>query len=325
MANNVNVGRRAVVQMSLLATPFAILHVTAGTALAAAQAPLPAKMVSAMLNQVQGELDYARAAMAFDQVVDPGADSATTDAVIARLVDAARQMAGPNPSDAYKLAAVRKAIYESGAWNYRRPFRYDLADPLGQVARSKVLSTYIKTRQGNCVTMPILFLIVADRMGLNVRLATAPLHVFVRYTDTAGIEHNIEATSGGGTARAEWYREKLPMTDRSIDSGIYMRTLSKRESIAEMANTIVNFLLDERRYQEAINVADMILAVNPREAYTMVKKGTAIAGLMRAEFDDRYASLALIPPPLRAQYRRLAMENAKAFHDAEALGWEAAR
>lgn len=245
---------------------------------------------------------------------------------MARLVDAARQMAGPKPSDACKLAAIRQAIYVAGAWNYNRAFSYDLDDPFGTQVKSKMLSTYVRTRKGNCVSMPTLFLIVADRMGLKVRLAAAPLHLFVRFTDAAGAEHNLETTSGGHEARLEWYRSNLPMTDRAIASGIYMRTLSKRETIAQMASSVLDHLIDQRRYQEASDVADAILAVNPRDAYAMVKKGSAVGRLMQVEFLDRYPSPALIPAALRARYAALAVANEKAFRDAEALGWhESAR
>ncbi len=101
-----------------------------------------------------------------------------------------------------------------------------------------------------------------------------------------------------------------------------MRTLSKRESIAEMANIVLDAMLEQRRYQEAIDVADAILAVNPREAYTMVKKGTAYGALLQGEFIDKYPDPALIPPAQRARYVLLRQQNEKAFKDAEALGWE---
>lgn len=240
----------------------------------------------------------------------------------ARLVDASRQMAGPKPTDAYKLAAVRQAIYVSGAWNYNRPFTYDLADPLGQKVRSKMLSTYVRTRKGNCVSMPVLFLIVADRIGLKVRLAAAPLHLFVRYTDPGGVDHNLEATSGGHEAPAEYYRAKLPMTDRAIQSGIYMRTLSERETIAQMAASVLDFLMAERRYQEAADVADAILAVSPRDAYAMVKKGHAAAAMMQAEFVDKYPDPTLIPPHLRPRFAALRAAYQERFRQAEALGWQ---
>lgn len=285
----------------------------------------PAQAVGEILRRPDARLDYLEAAIAFDRMIDSESDASATRALVARLVDASRQMAGPSPSDRYKLAAVRQAIYVSGAWNYNRPFTYDLADPLGTQVRSKMLSTYVRTRKGNCVSMPMLFLIVADRLGLKVRLAAAPLHLFVRYTDPAGADHNLEATSGGHEARAEWYRTNLPMTDRAIQSGLYMRTLSKRETVAQMAASVLDFLMAERRFQEATDVADAMLAVNSRDGYALAKKGNALGEMMKAEFLDQYPVPALIPPELRRRYAMLAVANEKAFRDAEALGWEPAR
>lgn len=277
--------------------------------------------VREILNRPESRLEYLEAAIIFDRLIDKNSNIPATRATVARLVDAARQMAGPQPTDAYKLAAIRKAIYDAGAWNHNRAFSYDLSDPLGGQPGSKLLSTYVRTRKGNCVSMPTLFLIVADRMGLKVGLGAAPLHLLVRYTDPAGTHHNLEATSGGHEARTEWYRQNLPMTDRAVESGIYMRTLSKRETVAAMATSVMDFLIAERRYQEAGDVADAILAASPRDAYAMVKKGSAVAGLMQMEYFDKYPDPALIPPALRGRYRLLAEANEKAFRDAEALGW----
>lgn len=113
-----------------------------------------------------------------------------------------------------------------------------------------------------------------------------------------------------------------PTDDKAITSGIYMRTLSKRESIAEIATIVMDYLFDQQRYGETVEVADAILAVNPREAYVMVRKATAYAALMQLEFASKYPDPALIPPALRSRYRYLTYQNRKAFADAEALGWE---
>jgi regulator of sirC expression with transglutaminase-like and TPR domain len=289
---------------------------------ASVPAPSPADAVGSILAVPDDEIDYAAAAISIDNLLDPKSEPAITRAIINRLVGAARQMAGPNPTEAYKLAAIRKAIYVSGAWNYGRAFGYDQTDPLGKSSHNKLLSTYIRKRLGNCVSMPILFLIIADRMGLNVRLATAPLHIFVRYISSNGEEANLEATSGGHATRVEWYRQNLPMTDEAISKGAYMRTLSRRESVAEMANTVVDTMMEQQRWQDLIDVADVILSVNPRETYTLVKRGSAYGELLKLEFIDRYPTPAAIPAPLRDRYRRLASENDSSFRQAEALGWK---
>jgi len=216
-------------------------------------------------------------------------------------------------------------IYRSGPWNDARPFSYDHDDPLGSNVANKLLATYLHTRRGNCVSMPVLFLILADRIGLNVGLSTAPLHVLVRYTDSQGRAFNLETTSGANLARLAWYRQNLPMTDRALESGLYMRTLSKRESIALMAATVVAWLINGGRYEDAIEVADVLLRHDPLNGHVMAKRGDAYGQLLRTEFIERYPNPAAIPAELRPRYAMLGTRNAQDFERAESLGWTAAR
>jgi regulator of sirC expression with transglutaminase-like and TPR domain len=284
----------------------------------------PSSIVRDILSVPDDQLDYARAKLAVDRIVDPSLNADAILAEIERLARAADALAGASAPPAERLAALRRVIYESGEWNGGRPFSYDHADPLGQNVRNKLISTYLATRRGNCVSMPVLVLLVGERMGLNLALSTAPLHIFLRYTDEGGREINREATSGALPARTLWYRQNLPMSDRAIASGLYMRTLSRREAIAHMASTDVDFLMGEGRYQEAIEVAQVILQHAPRDGYTLVKLGSAYGELLRIEFLERFAAPALIPTDLRPRFALLAQRNRRAFEAAEALGWEAA-
>ena len=304
----------------------AALAVVGIEAPAIAQAPpTPAEVVRGVLSSPGETLDYGRAKLAFDRIVDPSLNVDAALAEIDRLASSASALAGADASPAATLSALRRVIYESGDWNGGRPFAYDHADPLGRNVRNKLISTYLATRRGNCVSMPILFLIVGERMGLNLALSTAPLHIFLRYTDESGREINLEATSGAHPARTLWYRRNLPMTDRAIESGLYMRTLSRREAVAHMASTVVDFLMDESRFQEAIEVAEVILQHYPRDGYTLVKLGTAYAQLMRVEYIERFPTPAQIPPALRQRYLMFAQRNRLTFQTAEALGWEPPR
>jgi len=136
---------------------------------------------------------------------------------------------------------------------------------------------------------------------------------------------NLEATNGGHPTRTVWYRQIMPMSDRAVESGLYMRTLTRREAVAHMASTVMEFLMTEGRFHEAIDVAEVILQHYPRDGFTMVKLGTAYGELMRIEFVERYPNPAMIPPGLRMRYAMLAQRNEQMFQAAEALGWEQPR
>lgn len=282
----------------------------------------PAAIVAGILSRPDDQLDYGRAKLAFDRIVDPSIDADATLARIDRLAREAETLAGAGASPAAKLSALRRVIYERGPWNGNRPFSYDHDDPLGRNVRNKLISTYLATRRGNCVSMPILFLIAGERLGLNLALSTAPLHIFLRYTDESGREINLEATSGALPARLIWFRKYLPMSDRSIESGLYMRTLTRREAVAHMASTVLDFLMGESRFQEAADVAQVILRNYSRDGYTMVQLGNAFAALQRVEFVERFPTPAAIPASLRERYLSLVQGNRRAFQAAEALGWE---
>jgi regulator of sirC expression with transglutaminase-like and TPR domain len=238
------------------------------------------------------------------------------------LAAQARALPGANADDAHKLAAVRTMIYQPGAWNNNQAFAYDHADPLGHDIRNKLLATYLRTRLGNCVSMPILFLLLADKLGVNVSLARAPHHLLVRWRQASGHELNLECTSGGLPARDVYYRESLPpITDAAIANGVYLRSLSRRENVAAMATTVAEYFYGQRRFQDAIDVCAAILAASPHDAATMVLEASSHGGLIHDEFEQRFPTPALIPPNLRARYSVLEAANERLFAQAEALGW----
>lgn len=277
----------------------------------------------AIFSVADSALDYARAKLAFDRLIDPAQDTVVVSAQIDRLQAEAERLAGPQASPEARLGAVRTTLYVSGPWNDHRPFAYDQDDPLGQRIEGKLLSTYLATRRGNCVSMPVLFLILADRLGLDVGFATAPLHVFVRYRAESGQVFNIEATSGGHLSRDAWYREQMPMTDRTVESGLYLRTLSKREGVALMATTVMEHLIERRQLDEALGVSELLLQHAPRDAYTMVKQATICGAMIAREFEANYPNPAMIPLHLRPRCAMLAKRNRTMWAAAEALGWEA--
>lgn len=278
--------------------------------------------LQAILSRPAESLDYARAKLAIDRLVDPTVDSDRASIDLDRLAAEALRLAGPSAGANARLAALRRLIYEPGAWNAERPFAYDHGDPLGQDIRNMLLPVYLATRRGNCVSMPILFLILAERIGLDVALATAPLHMFVRWRDESGGTLNLETTSGAHPARDAWFRENMPMSERALANGLYMRSLGRREAVAAMAGLLLDHLLGEARYDDAIQVADVILAHAPSDVYAMLKKATACGHIIRTEFQARYPIPFQIPLPRRPRYLALQRSNDALFAAAEALGWQ---
>ncbi|MBI3675175.1 MAG: hypothetical protein HY243_00975 [Proteobacteria bacterium] len=284
----------------------------------------PAEILAEVLREPEATIDLAKAKLTIDKLIDPKISIDLSLKQIDSMVGMVNRMVGPASSTIHKLAAVRSFIYVAGDWNGHKPFQYDLVDPFGTKLEDKLLPNYMKSRRGNCVSMPVLYIILADRMGVHVTASTAPHHVFVKFIDDAsGRTYNLEATSGGLPANDGWYRKKIPMTDEAIANGVYMKTLSKKETVAVMAETLIEYFMIRKRYRDAIAIADVILNYYPNFADVIAAQGTAYAFLIDAEFKQKYPTPADIPLGLRPTYQEWAQKNALAFERAEALGWRA--
>lgn len=281
-----------------------------------------AKQIDTLLRQPAKDMDLARIKLTIDKMIDP---SINVDAGVKQIDGMAAQvhaMLRGAPSSNERLQALQAYIYEKGPWNGYQSFDYDFDDPLGKNIHNKLLPNYIASRKGNCVTMPLLFVILGQRLGLDVTLSTAPLHLFVKYTDPeTGTTFNLEATSGAKPARGVWIRQQNPMTDEAIANGLYMQKLSKRETATLMATTLAEYFTQQQAHEKVIALSEVILAHYPKEIGSMLRKGSAYGRLASTHFMRKYPQPNLIPQEERSYFEYLGQQNRFWFAKAETLGW----
>jgi regulator of sirC expression with transglutaminase-like and TPR domain len=134
----------------------------------------PVQIIRSVMETPDDQIDFAKAKLTFDKIYDPNTDIKASLQQIDRMAQTIRTMAGSSAPPRLRLIMLRKYIYEPGVWNDDKPFQYDLTDPFGRKPANRLLSTYLKTHRGNCVSMPILFVALAQRLGLKATLSTAP-------------------------------------------------------------------------------------------------------------------------------------------------------
>jgi regulator of sirC expression with transglutaminase-like and TPR domain len=260
--------------------------------------------------------DLAGIKFTVDQMADPAADIAAASAELDDLTDELRELAADARTSAEKLAALKRLIYEAGPWNDNRPFAYEMSDPLGKKPANRYLHNYLASRRGNCITMPILFVILGQRIGLSLTLAEAPLHLLVKYTDDDGAVWNLEPTSGGGFSRDAWYRKELPMTDKAVAEGTYLRALSSEQAVALIALQAAETHMRAGRYEQAVVAANVLLRHFPRFALAMVVRGSSYALMLRRDIISKYKYQSELTPEIKAYGDMLYAENQSAIADA---------
>ena len=282
-----------------------------------------AKRVKTILQQPESSMDLAVVKLTIDKMIEPSIDINANLKKIDGIVAQILEMAGSNPSSNAKLLALKRYMYEKGPWNNNEPYQYDFADPRGTKISNKLLPTYLATKKGNCVSMPFLFVVLGQRLGLDVSASTAPEHYFVKYTDPdVGITYNLETTSGANPTRDMWYRQEMPMTDEAIANGIYLQALTKRETAALMATILAENFAERREPEKIIAIVDAVLPFYPNNIGLILGKGSAYSRLIKRDFVAKYLRPADIPAAEVPYFRFLAEQNRLWFAKAESLGWQ---
>jgi len=176
--------------------------------------------IRAILKLPDNQIDIGRTKLTIDKTIDPTIDIKANLKKIDSMVAKIQAGLPADASNSDKLQALRTYLYSAGDWNGYQTYAYDFDDPLGQKISNKLLPHYLDTKKGNCVSMPLLFIILGQRLGLDVTAAQAPVHIFVKYRDDMGNQINLEATSGATPARDIWIRQQSPMTDEAVANGV---------------------------------------------------------------------------------------------------------
>lgn len=280
------------------------------------------ELIRKLLAQPADKIDLARFKLTIDKLVSPEVDINKGLTEIDGMVRRIKAMPEFGANATSKAVALQRFIYAPGPWNGYRPFEYDLDDPLGANPRNKLLTTYLETRKGNCVTMPFLFIILGERLGIDVTASSAPNHIFVKFKNELGVWLNLETTSGANPTREEWLRQQIPsITDKSVENGIYLRPLTRKETAALMAGLLAEHYFKNERYQRVIALSDLILEHYPKDVLTMVRKGSAYGRISSRYQDQRMRSSGKLPPVSTWYYEHLSISNRMWFAKAETLGW----
>jgi len=185
------------------------------------------KAIHDLLSLPEKKIDVGRAALIVAKDIYPNLNVDEYSSKIDDMVKIAARYANGSTDPTYRIRSIITVFYLQG-------IRYDYADPYLKKKSNKYINGLIDTKKGACVTMPTLFLAIAQRLGYPIYGVKAPDHFFLRYDDPSYRESNIEITAGGGYAPDEEYVKQFNIPQKAIKSGEYLRMLKHREMVADL-------------------------------------------------------------------------------------------
>jgi tetratricopeptide (TPR) repeat protein len=156
------------------------------------------------------------------------------------------------------------------------------------------LHSVMDSRKGYCLSLSILYLSLGERLGLPLYGVVVPGHFFVRY-DSGSRRFNIETTARGASATDDHYRlaNRVPENDQ----GLYLRNLTKHQTLACMFNNFGVVYLDTNYLDLAEEALVLAVQITPMLAEARVNLGNTYIRQDRKDLAlVHYAEAARINP-----------------------------
>ncbi len=129
--------------------------------------------------------------------------------------------------------------------------------------KNRLINGILDSKKGQCVSTPLLYIAIAQRLGYPVYAVSVPDHFFVRYVDPNLKLQNIETTGGGGYSSDEAYIRDFHISEQGIKSGAYLKTMSHRELLADLiAGNAIHWGL-QGDIKKAISYLERCAKMNP--------------------------------------------------------------
>ncbi|MDI9365087.1 MAG: hypothetical protein QM541_09065 [Flavobacterium sp.] len=110
---------------------------------------------------------------------------------------------------------------------------YDFEDFDAEKDYTKMFVTkLLQTNTGQCHSMPLLYLCIAEQLGAKAWLSLAPEHSFIMFKDAKGNLSNFETTNGH-LVSTTWLLQSSAISSVALKNNTYLDTLSSQKLYAQ--------------------------------------------------------------------------------------------
>ncbi|OWW18594.1 SirB1 family protein [Noviherbaspirillum denitrificans] len=247
----------------------------------------------ASLVQEDDSIPLFEAALAIAQDVDPQLDLAATQAEVDILAARLQRRLAPDASSVQKLRMLNHFFYrELGfAGNVN-----DYYDP-----DNSYLHRVISTRRGIPISLAVLYMELAQQIGLDVKGISFPGHFLMKLSIQSG-DIVLDPFNGVSLSREELEERLEPYFEHhsypgAIPLSYYLHAAHPREILVRMLRNLKALFVEHMRWQRVLGVQQRLLILLPGEITERRDRGLAYANLEcpQAALADLEAYLAECP------------------------------
>jgi regulator of sirC expression with transglutaminase-like and TPR domain len=256
------------------------------------------------VEQPDDTLDLGRAALAIARAEYPGLDAGAYIARIDALAAEVNKHLTGDESDLHRsIAALNYVLFQKHGYKGNRDAYFD--------ARNSFLNEVIDRRTGIPITLSVLYIEVARRVGLPLRGVGFPGHFLVKYLDQQQ-EIVIDPFNGGDVKAADSLRQLLAgLYGNSVAwSPRFLDPVTKRQMLRRVLNNLKFIYLKQRDLVKALAALDRMIIAEPNLPEDLRERGAVYQALeyypqAKVDFEE-YLRLAPEAPDAAEITERLA-------------------
>jgi regulator of sirC expression with transglutaminase-like and TPR domain len=216
------------------------------------------------LDQPEGQIDLLRAALLVSQLDNPDLDIESYRQQVAEMASELRARLPAAADEPARLRALRDYLFAENGFHGSRSDYYNRAN--------SYLNEVLDDREGLPITLSVLFLEMAQRLGVS-RVSGLPLpgHFMVRYSPEAAEDQIIDVHAGGEFLSRTQAQEKIMETTGAGFRDSDYRRATKREIIVRMLR---NLMSPEERDEnvDPLRYLEVIVALEPDSATDRLRR-----------------------------------------------------
>jgi hypothetical protein len=166
-----------------------------------------------------------------------------------------------------------------------KKFEYDFEDFEGDKDYTKMFVTkLLQTGKGQCHSMPLLYLCIAEQLKTKAWLSLAPAHSFIKFMDSEGNLSNFEATNGH-IVSTTWLLHSNAISAAALKNNTYLDTLSSKQLYAQCLADFSMAYEAKNGYDDfAMKLTDDIIKIDSNNIVALMNRSNYFAYQFKALF-----------------------------------------
>ena len=237
------------------------------------------------------KIDLLRAALTFARPEYPGLDESRYLGLIDEYADRVRSRRGESEDPAHTIASINVVLFQQEGFAGNQSEFYD--------PRNSYLNDVLDRKLGIPISLSVIYMEVAQRVGLPVFGVGLPGHFLLKHYDLNGNQIFIDPYVAGRllspaecqTRLDEVYGGQMPLQPEFLNS------VSRRQILTRMLNNLRSIYISQRNFKKALTIVDFILAIHPRSPDDLRQRALLRynEGMLRPAIDDLEEYLRLAP------------------------------